>query len=291
MQEALDCMSPAVAAASRQALHCGYRVPDSVPALPPVIMWPYPKLVAHRGGGVLAPENTLAALQAAVLHGYRAVEFDVMLAADEVPVLMHDAQFGRTVAGRGQVAHTPSTVLAGMDAGSWFGPDFIGEPVALYRDAVACCRENKVWMNVELKPTAGAEVRTGEVVAALTRQWLGADAAACVLFSSFSTAALQAARATAPEIPRGLLVRTLPDGWRGLVTSLQATSVHIADSPDSSDARGTPLTREIVQQIHAAGYPVFCYTVNSLQRARTLSAWGVDAICTDRIDCIPSDLA
>ena len=245
-----------------------------------MIMWPYPKLVAHRGGGILAPENTLAALRAGVLAGYRAVEFDVMLAADGVPVLMHDARFGRTVAGVGQVAQTPSSVLTRMDAGSWFGPGFAGEPVALYRDAVDYCRQNQVWMNVELKPEEANQTRTGEVVAALTRQYLGADGADCVLFSSFSMAALEAAREHAPAIPRGLLVSALPEGWPSLMTSLQATSLHIADAA---------LTRETVRAVHEAGYPVFSYTVNSVRRARELSHWGIDAICTDRIDLIPFD--
>jgi len=52
--------------------------------------WPYPRVLAHRGGGKMAPENTLAAMQCGVDYGYRAVEFDVMLSKDGVPVLMHD---------------------------------------------------------------------------------------------------------------------------------------------------------------------------------------------------------
>jgi glycerophosphoryl diester phosphodiesterase len=245
-------------------------------------MWPYPKLLAHRGGGILAPENTLAALRAGAQAGYRAVEFDVMLAADAVPVLMHDEHFGRTVAGTGRVAATPSAVLAKMDAGSWFGPAFAGEPVALYRDAVDYCRENGLWMNVEIKPAQGEPRKTGEVVAALTRQWLGADGSGSVLFSSFSVAALQAAQAFAPDIPRGLLVGVLPDDWQALMASLQVNSLHIADAG---------LSKEIVQQVRAAGYPVFCYTVNSRLRARQLFTWGVDAVCTDRIDRIAADFA
>ena len=53
-------------------------------------MWPYPRILAHRGGGTLAPENTLAALRCGLAYGYRAVEFDVMLASDGVPVVVHE---------------------------------------------------------------------------------------------------------------------------------------------------------------------------------------------------------
>jgi glycerophosphoryl diester phosphodiesterase len=80
-------------------------------------MWIYPKVVAHRGGGTLAPENTLAGLKRGMQAGFRAIEFDVMLARDGVPVLMHDPDFGRTVKGEGSVAaSTPSTWRAWMPA-------------------------------------------------------------------------------------------------------------------------------------------------------------------------------
>ena len=65
-------------------------------------MWPYPKVLAHRGGGTQAPENTIAGLACGLAHGFHAVEFDVMLAKDGVPVLMHDPELGRTVSGKGK---------------------------------------------------------------------------------------------------------------------------------------------------------------------------------------------
>ena len=67
-------------------------------------MWPYPKVLAHRGGGGLAPENTLAGIRCGLEHGFHAVEFDVMLSSDGVPILMHDHRLGRTVAGRGDIS-------------------------------------------------------------------------------------------------------------------------------------------------------------------------------------------
>ena len=50
-----------------------------------------PRWIAHRGGGKLAPENTLAGIRLAARLGFRAVEFDVMLSADGTPVLVHHA--------------------------------------------------------------------------------------------------------------------------------------------------------------------------------------------------------
>ena len=65
--------------------------------------WPYPRVLAHRGGGTLAPENTLGALRHGASLGFRGVEFDVMLAGEGLPVLIHDETFQRTTSAKGSV--------------------------------------------------------------------------------------------------------------------------------------------------------------------------------------------
>ena len=102
-------------------------------------MWNYPSVLAHRGGGILAPENTMAALRCAVAHGFRAVEFDVMSARGDGLVLMHDCVLGRTVAGEGRVADFTLDQLVAMDAGAWHSPEFRSEPVARFADAAHFC--------------------------------------------------------------------------------------------------------------------------------------------------------
>ena len=58
--------------------------------------WPYPRWIAHRGAGKLAPENTLPAFELGARFGYRMFECDVKLSADGVPFLLHDATLQRT---------------------------------------------------------------------------------------------------------------------------------------------------------------------------------------------------
>lgn len=67
--------------------------------------WQLPRVFAHRCGGALAPENTLAGLRMAAQLGCRAVEFDVMLSADASPWLIHDETLERTTGGSGRVCH------------------------------------------------------------------------------------------------------------------------------------------------------------------------------------------
>lgn len=249
-------------------------------------MWFYPRVIAHRGGGTIAPENTLAAIRCGMERGFRAVEFDVMLSSDRIPVLMHDPQFGRTVRGSGKVSETTAAQLAAMDAGAWFGSGFSGEPVPSFEQAVHYCKENRIWMNVEIKPAPGHEAETGRVVAETARRLFAIEIAAHVpgqnherlpLFSSFSFDALMAAREAAPEIPRGYLLDSIPDDWLDKLQQLGAVALH---------TNHKKLTSGQAAAIKRAGYGLFCYTVNTPERAAQILGWGVDAFCTDRIDLI-----
>lgn len=235
----------------------------------------------------MAPENTLAALRCGLEYGFHAVEFDVMLARDGVPVVVHDPCLGRTIPGSGNIFDYDAAELVTMDAGSWFAPRFQGEPVPLYTQFADTCRANDIWMNVEIKPAPGFEEETGRVVATLTQAMFGLQIAAddplqVPLFSSFSTAALQAAQLAAPGIPRALLFDEPPADWLQQARKLDAVAIH---------ANQKKLTRQFARQVKNAGLGLFCYTVNDPVRARDLLAWGVDALCTDRIDIIGADFA
>lgn len=245
-------------------------------------MWIYPTILAHRGGGKLAPENTISALRCGLQHGYRAVEFDVMLSRDGVPVVMHDPYLGRTVAGSGNVYDYDAAELVQLDAGSWFSAAYAGEPVPLFTQFVQFCKDNGIWMNIEIKPAPGFEERTGTVVAQLTRVLFGLEIAQdqpaiLPLLSSFSPVALAAAQRTAPDLARALLLDRIEGDWAAQAHALGAVAIH---------TNHRHLTEAQAGAIQAAGFGLFCYTVNDAARARQITAWGVDGYCTDRIDLI-----
>ncbi|MBI3374176.1 MAG: glycerophosphodiester phosphodiesterase [Betaproteobacteria bacterium] len=240
------------------------------------MIWPYPRVVAHRGAGTLAPENTLGAIRHGASLGFRGVEFDVMLAGDGTPLLIHDETLERTTDGKGAVAHMPYAEIAKFDAGRWLAERWSGERVPLFADAGCLCRELGVWANVEIKPAKGFEAQTGRAVAEMARElWRGADRPP--VLSSFAPEALIAAKVAGPELPRGMLVGRVPADWKARMRELDCVAVHC-------DYR--TLTQPLLEEIHASGYAVLVWTVNDPREAKKLLDWGIDCIVTDRLDLI-----
>lgn len=241
--------------------------------------WAYPKLVAHRGGGTLAPENTLGAIRLGASMGYKAIEVDVMLAGDGTPVLIHDRTLERTTGVRGVVSATPYEELERLDAGEWKGARWRGERIPRFEDAARLSRELGLWMNVEVKPAHGFERRTGAAVARMAAHlWHGADRPP--VLSSFSPVALAAAREAAPQLPRGLLLTRLPPFWLELLRDLECAALH---------CNYRVLKARVIEEAHAAGFAVVAWTVNDRRPARRLLGWGVDCLVTDRLDRIAPD--
>ena len=234
--------------------------------------WPYPRIVAHRGGGALAPENTLGAIRLGASMGFKGVEFDVMLAGDGTPVVIHDETVDRTTDGRGEVPKMSYAELAVLKIGK-------NERIPKYEEAVTLCRELGLWANVEIKPAKGHERATGEAVARMTREhWLGASLAP--VLSSFSVEALAGARSVAPRVPRGYLVDRIPDDWRDTMKRLGCVALH---------CNYKALTADLAAEIHGAGFAILLWTVNEPETARRMLALGADCLVTDTLDRIGPD--
>ena len=243
--------------------------------------WPYPRWIAHRGAGLLAPENTLAAFRCGYAQGYRMFECDVRLSADEQPFLLHDDHLDRTTTGCGPACALNWAELAKLDAGCWHGADFAGEGLPGLQAVLAFCQQHGCALNIELKPDAGRAARTGEVVARLLqREWRQAPPP---LLSSFQFEALESARAAAPQWPRALLFEHLPADWLLRARALDCVAIV---------AQSRQWTAASVDAARAAGFRLAAYTVNAADEAQRLLALGVDALITDRVDAFdPGGLA
>lgn len=239
------------------------------------LVWPYPKIIAHRGGGKLAPENTLAAIDTGHRYGHRMIEVDAKLTADQQVFLLHDDSLNRTTNSQGIAGNLPWLQLANIDAGSWFNQKFAGEGLPLLTAVAERCRRYGMFANIEIKPTTGAEVLTGEAVAQAA--WLNWQGMPLPLLSSFSYAALQSAQTSQPKLPRGYLMDEWQDDWLEITQQLDCVALHV---------NYRLLSVERIRAIKAAGLKILAYTVNQPQDAQGLLKQGIDMICTDRIDLI-----
>ncbi|WP_246211028.1 glycerophosphodiester phosphodiesterase [Vogesella oryzae] len=235
--------------------------------------WPYPAGFAHRLGGALAPENTLAGLLLSHRLGVSGVECDVQLSADGKAVIAHDAELERCTTGNGPLGAQTLAALQQLDAGRYFHPAFAGETMPSLAQLATRCRKLGMAVNLELKPAGDDAAMARQCVAEIAALWQGA--ALPPLLSSFSLPALAAAQQAAPQLPRALLLTQLSDEAVAQALALGCRAVHVYHRA---------LTAEWVANLHQQSLAVMAWTVNRSEDMQRLRQWGVDMLCTDRPD-------
>ncbi len=229
------------------------------------------RVLGHRGAGLQAPENTLAAIRRAAQLGVQWVEFDVRRSLDGALVLMHDESLERTSNGHGLLNEASLADLRTLDAGGWFSAEFADEPIATLGEAVTLMTQLGIAANVEIKMSADDDPRIGaEVAALLARDWPAEFPSPII--SSFAETPLESARDVAPQVTRMLIVNTLPDDWRARLDALGCRYINVDHEK---------LTRQLAQEVCAAGITLLCFTVNDQIRAQEVFSWGVEAVFSD----------
>lgn len=240
--------------------------------------WPYPLWVAHRGAGKLAPENTMSAFRLGAAHGYRMFECDAKLSKDGILFLLHDATLERTTNGHGIGGALTLGDIAQLDAGSWHSRAFAGEALPTLEALARWCLANRLFLNVEIKPTPGEEEATGRACGTLMQRIWPQDIVQ-PLFTSFKPDALKGAKDVAPHIPRGLLVDKLADG-----TGDADLQVALGLGCSAMVLNHALWNADLVTKVHGAGLRCSSYTVNDEWAAQRLMDLNTDGIITDRVD-------
>lgn len=235
-----------------------------------------PRVIGHRGAAAVAPENTIAGIEAAAEAGVSWVEFDVRLTADDVPVMLHDETLRRTTGDRRPLGAVPYREIAALDAGAWFSPRFIGEPLATLDAALGALARLGLGGNVEIKPD---RARAGRVARAVidSVNCHSAEGVPPVLISSLDERMLAAIRHIDGNVPLALVLRRRRRGWRRIAGHLGCVTLHCRD---------TWIGRGDVERFRAAGFGVAVFTVNDPARAAELIGFGALGVFTDR----PGDL-
>lgn len=252
-----------------------------------------PWLVAHRGGGGLAPENTFAAFDRAVQLGADAIETDVRLTKDGVVVVFHDDDTARLLGAPGTIEERTLDELRRLDAGGAFSPDggatfpFRGEGLTVPTLAEAFARYPDTRFNVDAKVDDAALAR------ALADAVAEARAEDRVCLGSFFDAQAERLGALLPGCARYLPQDAAKCHVLAALTGGDASSCPGGYQLASLPARMGELqvvSPPVVAHFHARGMPVHAWTVDDADEMRALLAVGVDAIVTDRPDVLRSVL-
>jgi glycerophosphoryl diester phosphodiesterase len=224
-------------------------------------------VIAHRGASGHAPENTLAAFRRAVALGATFIEADLQLTRDSHFVAMHDGTVNRTTNGQGKIHDMTLTELRRLDAGSWFGSQFVGERIPTLEDILEFSKKNDAVFYLELKPSGswggehaliGALRESGEIPRSIV--------------ISFDAGILAGLRRIEPTVMTGLL-------YDGQIEDPLEKAVEVGARQLA--VRGDLVTPTLLKDARKRDLQVVCWTVNHPAHIRMLMAAGVDGIMSD----------
>ncbi|MFW6319992.1 MAG: glycerophosphodiester phosphodiesterase family protein [Bacillota bacterium] len=235
----------------------------------PIQLFNYPSIIAHRGSSFDAPENTLAAIERALEDEADAIEIDVRLTEDNIPVLIHDATLTRTT---NDTEHTPVSSLTyeellAYDAGSWFSEEFTGEPIPTLEEALTLIN-GRANVYIELKVT---NVELVEYVVTLAES-LNIENNIKVL--SFDSATLRAFKARNESIETVLLLFTFFGDIDALGENPNIDNIALEYNLAVNN-------EDYINKLQRNGKKVYVYTVNSKGRLAQMNNIAVDGVITD----------
>ena len=239
-----------------------------------------PKIIAHRGGAKLAPENTLAAFKNAISIGVDMIEIDVHLSKDSNIIVIHDATLNRTTDGTGEIKNLSLAEIKNYDAGSWFSKDFDNEKVPTLSEVLETIN-GKVVLLIEIKD--GDERYPGlekKIVEAVKNH----DAVKWVIIQSFNKNSIIRIKKIYPELVTFYLSGKTFDQFYSEILEKMKSNEKIEKQFDGIAASHSLLDANKVVILHKADFKVFTYTVNKPQEMKNNIDIGVDGIITDSPD-------
>ena len=232
------------------------------------------EIIGHRGYAAVAPENTLASLEAALAAGVRAVEFDLHVASCGTPVLFHDVNLGRTTNGVGPVRRRTLGQLKALDAGKWFSAAFAGEKVPSLTEALDALngRVDRIYPEVK----GFRELEDLDRMVRLVRE---ADLVDRTTFIGMDWNILDRIRGQEPGLGIGFIVETA-DQFDEALERAKKDSKAILDLSHSLALEDLSM----VERTREAGIDVAVWTVNDPDEATRLGEVGVTRFTTDHVE-------
>lgn len=223
-----------------------------------------PLILAHRGMRREAPENTIPAFEKCLTAGIDGIEFDVMLSADKIPVVIHGNDLSDHTSTYSSVDTTPLVALQSLDVR--------GGTIPTFESVIKLLAPSNLLLNIEIKTQPQWHNGIERRVISLIRHHHLEDR---VIISSFDPIILFRCKRIAPSIRRGLLMRQR--SFFFLVTWIFATLLRVY----SIHPVVTHCTDRLSRLAKRRGWKVAVWTVNTEADLRRATQMGVDMIISD----------
>jgi glycerophosphoryl diester phosphodiesterase len=245
-----------------------------------------PLIIGHRGAAAVAPENTIAAFNRALRDGADGIEFDVRLARDGVPVIIHDATLRRTALRPGTVSDVTGSELQRVDVGSWFNKkhpeaaqeEYEQETIPSLAQLFEAMAENDSLHYLEMKSDDAEVERLAAAVVKLINDFSFADR---VIVESFHLPALQAVKEIDSRIRTAALFESRLRGPVAVLRSRKAVSLASDVGANEIALHHSLATRSLTDQAIQSDLPVVVWTVDNPVWIKRAKSRGVHALITN----------
>ena len=243
-----------------------------------------PLIIGHRGASAVAPENTLAAFARAMIDGADGIEFDVRLARDGVPVVIHDATLKRTGLIAGRVADRSSAELQQTDVGTWFSQrsptshsEFRGEKLPSLAQVFDLFSRDTGLLYLEMKSETSDVRLASEVLRAIHEYSLSER----VIVASFDLLLISEAKSIDSRIRTAALFGPKMSRPLSLIPSMKLVALAKDCRADEIALHYSLARRQVIDKAKQFELRAVVWTVDNpdwIERARSL---GIDALITN----------
>ncbi|WP_099467536.1 glycerophosphodiester phosphodiesterase [Konateibacter massiliensis] len=223
------------------------------------------QITAHRGGAAYAPENTMAALMAAIEVKSDYAEIDVQETKDGVVVLLHDSSLKRTTGYNRYIWDVTFDEVEMLDAGSKFGRKFSGEKVPALEEVIQYCK-GKINLNIEIKSNGHNDNIVSNVLKVIEEN----EANDYCVITSMDYSLLSEVKEINPDIRTGYILKMAFGNFENKINA------------DFLSIKHTYASKKVIAAAHDAGKEVHVWTVNSRSDIERMKLLDVDNIITDR---------
>jgi len=221
-------------------------------------------ITSHRGNSYVAPENTLPALENAIVARSDYAEIDIQQTKDGIIVLLHDKSLWRTAGLNRDIWSLTYRQVKELDAGYWFGKEFEHIKIPTLEEALALCK-GRIKLNIEIKAN-GHENSIVEKLVVLIEQY---DFEHQCVVTSTNYDTLIKVKQLNGEIKTGYIM------------SAAYGDFYNKDSIDFFSIRSKYISKSVVESVHSAGKEIHAWTVNTTSEINRMKSLGIDNIITD----------